>query len=52
MKKSHQPTSWLEAFFMLSQLLESIDKGERQVVFLDDMPVRHLALPCSSTSKN
>lgn len=38
MKKSHQPTSWLEAFFMLSQLLESLDKGKRQVVFLDELP--------------
>ncbi|MCQ2329701.1 MAG: ATP-binding protein [Paludibacteraceae bacterium] len=38
MKKSHQPTSWLEAFFMLSQLLESLDNGERQVVFLDELP--------------
>jgi len=33
MKRSHQPTSWLEAFFMLSQLLESLDNGKRQVVF-------------------
>jgi len=38
MKKSHQPTSWLEAFFMLSQLLESLDNGKRQVVFLDELP--------------
>lgn len=38
LKKSHQPASWLEAFFMLSQLLESLDKGERQVVFLDELP--------------
>ena len=33
MKKSHCPASWMEAFFMLSQLLESLDSGRRQVVF-------------------
>jgi len=38
MKKSHCPTSWLEAFFMLSQLLQQKDNGERQVVFLDELP--------------
>jgi len=38
MKKSHQPTSWQEAFFMLEQLLEGLDKGKRQVVFLDELP--------------
>ncbi|MCQ2316279.1 MAG: hypothetical protein MJZ85_06305 [Bacteroidales bacterium] len=30
MRKSHQPTSWIEAFFMLSSLMEQKDKG-RQV---------------------
>lgn len=38
MKKTHQPTSWIEAFFMLSQLLEQKDKGQRIVVFLDELP--------------
>lgn len=38
MKKSHQPKSWLEAFYMLSELLESLDDGKRQVVFLDELP--------------
>jgi len=38
MKKSHCPTSWMEAFFMLSQLLGQQDSGERQVVFLDELP--------------
>lgn len=39
MEKSHQPSSWLEAFFMLSQLLEKLDiNGKRQVVFLDELP--------------
>ena len=32
------PVSWMEAFFMLSQLLECKDKGKRQVVFLDELP--------------
>lgn len=32
------PTSWMEAFFMLSQLLESKDNEKRQVVFLDELP--------------
>lgn len=39
MKKSHVPTSWLEAFFMLEQHLEKKDNGSRrQVVFLDELP--------------
>lgn len=38
MKKSHCPTSWLEAFFMLEMHLQSIDDGSRQVVFLDELP--------------
>ena len=38
MKKSHRPTSWLEAFFMLEQWLQSIDIGTRQVIFLDELP--------------
>ena len=38
MKKSKQPTSWLEAFFMLEQHLSNIDNGDRQVVFLDELP--------------
>ncbi len=36
--KSHRPESWLEAFFMLEQLLQSKDNGERQVIFLDELP--------------
>ena len=32
------PASWIEAFYMLSQLLENIDDGNRQVVFLDELP--------------
>ena len=38
MKKSHKPTSWLEAFFMLETWLASKDDGSRQVVFLDELP--------------
>ena len=38
MKKSHCPSSWMEAFFLLSQFLESRDNGQRQVVFLDELP--------------
>lgn len=38
MNKSKCPTSWMEAFFMLEQLLESKDDGNRQVVFLDELP--------------
>ena len=33
-----QPTSWMEAFFLLEQLLERLDNGSRQVVFIDELP--------------
>ena len=32
-----QPTTWLEAFFMLEQYLKRINNGSRQVVFLDEL---------------
>lgn len=32
------PKSWMEAFFMLEQLLVRLDNGSRQVVFIDEMP--------------
>lgn len=40
MKKSHQPTSWLEAFYMLEELVEKlpVHKNGRQVLFLDELP--------------
>lgn len=38
MRKSKCPTSWMEAFFLLSQFLEAKDNGSRQVVFLDELP--------------
>ena len=37
MKKSHRPTSWLEAFFMLEMFLQEKDNGERQVIFIDEL---------------
>lgn len=33
-----QPKSWMEAFFLLEQLLERLDNGTRQVVFIDELP--------------
>lgn len=33
-----RPDSWLDAFFMLEKLLQGIDDGSRQVVFLDELP--------------
>ncbi len=33
-----QPKSWMEAFFMLEQLLERKFNGSRQVVFIDELP--------------
>ena len=38
MKRSKCPTTWMEAFFMLSHFLESKDNGTRQVIFLDELP--------------
>lgn len=38
MKRSKQPASWLDAFFMLENHLSTIDNGSRQVVFLDELP--------------
>jgi len=38
MTKSKQPSSWLEAFFLLEQFLEEVDNGQKQVVFLDELP--------------
>lgn len=32
------PKSWMEAFFLLEQLLQGQDKGERQVIFIDELP--------------
>lgn len=38
MKKSHVPTSWLEAFYMLEMHLQTTDSDKRQVIFLDELP--------------
>ena len=38
MKRNKCPTTWMEAFFMLSHFLESKDNGTRQVIFLDELP--------------
>ena len=38
MKKEKKPDSWLEAFFMLEKFLEEKDDGERQLIFLDELP--------------
>ena len=33
-----RPDNWLDAFFMLEKLLQKIDDGTRQVIFLDELP--------------
>lgn len=38
MKETHVPKNWIEAFYMLEKLLESKDDGNRQIVFLDELP--------------
>lgn len=38
MEESQHPKTWMEAFDMLGKLLESLDHGERQVVFIDELP--------------
>jgi len=37
-KGRSRPKNWLEAFFLLEQHLQAIDNGERQVVFIDELP--------------
>lgn len=38
MEDAQLPKSWMEAFFLLQRFLERIDNGERQVVFIDELP--------------
>ena len=38
MRKSHCPSSWLEAFYMLESWLQGCNTGKRQVIFLDELP--------------
>lgn len=33
-----KPKTWMEAFFQLEQLLTKLDDGNRQVVFIDELP--------------
>jgi AAA+ ATPase superfamily predicted ATPase len=33
-----QPTTWMEAFYQLEQLLIKSDNGKRQVIFFDELP--------------
>ena len=33
-----KPKTWMEAFFQLEQLLTTLDDGNRQVVFIDELP--------------
>ena len=40
MERCERPTSWLDAFLLLEMLLQRIDDGSRQVVFLDELPWR------------
>lgn len=37
-KIDHCPKDWMEAFFYLEQLMEAIDDGHKQIVFLDELP--------------
>lgn len=38
LNETKRPKTWLEAFFMLENLLEDLDDGSRQVVFIDELP--------------
>lgn len=38
LNETGRPKTWIEAFFMLETLLEDIDDGNRQVVFIDELP--------------
>lgn len=33
-----RPKSWMEAFYLLEKLLDMLDDGKRQVVFIDELP--------------
>ena len=36
--KGKRPTSWLQAFYFLENLLISNDSGKRQIIFIDELP--------------
>lgn len=38
MEKCEKPSNWLDAFLLLEKFLQSKDDGNRQVVFLDELP--------------
>lgn len=38
MEESSCPNSWLQAFYMLERLLKEKDNGEKQIVFIDELP--------------
>lgn len=38
MKKSKCPDNWMDAFLMLEIFLQEIDNGERQLIFIDELP--------------
>ena len=38
LEESSCPKSWMEAFRLLGELLERLDDGKRQVVFIDELP--------------
>jgi hypothetical protein len=38
MEEGHCPDSWMEAFAMLGRFLDAIDKGSRQLIFIDELP--------------
>lgn len=38
MENEQRPDNWLDAFFLLEKLLQNLDDGSRQVIFLDELP--------------
>lgn len=38
MQESSCPKDWLQAFYMLESLLDSLDDGSPQLVFIDELP--------------
>ena len=32
------PMTWMEAFYLLTQLLQKLDNGQRMVIFIDELP--------------
>lgn len=38
MEENHCPKTWMEAFMMLGTLLDNINDGNRQLIFIDELP--------------